>query len=75
VAKFTAHFDAARDYTLHFIIAHRYPSAHGKVFTSRCFVAASTADISNPLVSRIVPALSYQFLTATAQNYSRAAVL
>jgi hypothetical protein len=38
------------------------------VFTSRCFAAASTADVPLPLGSRTVPRLSYQLLTSHSCN-------
>jgi hypothetical protein len=45
------------------------------VFTSRCLVAASTADDPLPLGSRTIPGLSYQLLRATAHNDWAPAVL
>jgi hypothetical protein len=38
------------------------------VFTSRCSVAASTADVPPPLGPRTVPGLSYQILTSQSYN-------
>jgi hypothetical protein len=39
-------FNTASDYTLQFTIT--YTSVHGYVFTARCLVAASTADVPLP---------------------------
>jgi hypothetical protein len=41
---------------------------HSHVFTSRCLVAASTADVPLPLDSLSISGLSYQLLIATAHN-------
>jgi hypothetical protein len=66
-------FNTARDYTLQFSITHTqthtHASVHSHVFTSRCSVEASTADVPLPLGSRNIPGLSCQLLTARARNY------
>jgi hypothetical protein len=38
------------------------------LFTSRCLLAASNADVPLPLGSRNITGLSYQLVTATAQS-------
>jgi hypothetical protein len=58
VIGFIGPFDTARDYTLQFSITHT--SVYSHIFTSRCSVTASTADVTLPVDSRIVPGLSYQ---------------
>jgi hypothetical protein len=61
--------------TLYSSLLRTYTSVRSHVFI---FVASSrlpTADVSFPLGSRMVPGLSYQFLTATAQYDWTPAVL
>jgi hypothetical protein len=54
--------------TLYKSLLHTHTSVHSHVFTSRCSVAVSTAEVPLPLGSRTVPGLSYPLLTATAHN-------
>jgi hypothetical protein len=49
-------------------IGHTRSSQFVTIFTIRCLVAASTADVPLPLVSRTVTGLNLQLLTATAEN-------
>jgi hypothetical protein len=68
MTEFIGLFDTARDYTLQFIIKHTHiyqcPQSH---LHCRCSVAATTANISLSLDSRIVSGLRYQLLTAAAE--------
>jgi hypothetical protein len=63
MSGFVGLFDTARDYTLQFTITHT--NVHCNVFTSRCSVAAFN---DGRFASRAIAGVSYQLLTATANN-------
>jgi hypothetical protein len=68
IIGFIGLFDRTRDNTLQFTVKHAQTSVHRHIFTSRCLVAASTADVRLSLGSRTVRCLDYQLLTATAHH-------